>query len=371
MIQFRCPCGKMLQAKEEYAGYEITCPQCGATMAVPAPDAIRPAATPLPAPLPLSEHTTDRPPPPLPAGAAPGGSPRPRRSRVELSGKALTALILGCLTFILPVVLAIPAILLAILALRDIAKRPAELTGKGLAITGLILGVVGNITVLPIVLIYQSVGESRAKIDSRNNLKLIVSALHNYHDTFRAFPPAVVRAPDGRPLYSWRVAILPFIEQEPLYRRFKLDEPWDSPNNKPLLQQMPPLYAPVRGSTPEPFCTYYQFFTGPNTPFPELPFQPGSSGRMGPRLMQFTDGSSNTILVAEAGEAVPWTKPVDIAISPARPLPPLGGMWRNGFNVAMADGSVRWVDTRRVSEPTLRAAISPAGGEILPPDWDQ
>ena len=359
MIQFQCcRCDKTLQAKEEYLGLEITCPGCGERM--PIPDigkAIQPVALP---PEPVVNRPAE-PAPPEPPAARP--RPRPSRpSQPETSGKALTALILGGFTFLLPVIAAIPAIILAILALRDIARRSGQLTGKGVAITGLALAVLGNITILPMVLVYQGVRESRAQGISANNLKQLAMGMHNYHDVNQRFPmSANVLGPGNNPPHSWRVAILPYIEEEALFRLYRFNEPWDSAHNLQLLQQMPSIYAPVRGEAP-PGMTYYQVFTGPNTPF--------RAGRP-LRMADFTDGTSNTFLIAEAGEPVPWTKPADIEVSPQRPLPRLGGMWHDGFMVAMADGSVRWIDTRRIREPILRLAIDPSDGMPLPPEfWD-
>ncbi|HYT94720.1 MAG TPA: DUF1559 domain-containing protein [Gemmataceae bacterium] len=371
MIRFQCPCGQLLQSKEEHAGLEITCPACGTASLVPGSEAaIRPAPAPTHGDaLPVAEYTPRQPPQPV----SPAGRPRPRGA--ETSGKALSALILGAFTFVVPVLAAIPAIIFAVLALKDIRKRAGQLTGKGLAITGLALAVVGNISILGYVLLWRGMSgprdpSARERAISQNNLKQIGLAMHNYHDAYRCLPANAIYSKDGKPLLSWRVAILPYIEQNVLYQQFKLDEPWDSPHNKALLQHMPPQYAPVREGPGEPFCTYYQVFTGPNTPFPDVPPQGGPFGARGLRLTEFRDGTSNTLLAAEAGEAVPWTKPADIAISPVQPLPKLGGQWRSGCNVLMADGSVRWVDLRRVSEPTLRALITPSGGEVVPPDWE-
>jgi hypothetical protein len=72
-----------------------------------------------------------------------------------------------------------------------------------------------------------------------SNLKQIALALHNYHDTFGAFPPAYVADESGKPMHSWRVLILPFLESSPLYDKYRFDEPWDGPNNRQLLKHMP------------------------------------------------------------------------------------------------------------------------------------
>ncbi len=104
-------------------------------------------------------------------------------------------------------------------------------------------------------------------IRSRNNLKQIALAMINFSDANGFMPPPAICGKDGKPLLSWRVAILPYIEQGNLYNQFKLDEPWDSPNNKPLLARMPKIYAPIRGKTKQPYSTFYQVFVGPGAPF--------------------------------------------------------------------------------------------------------
>jgi hypothetical protein len=184
----------------------------------------------------------------------------------------------------------------------------------------------------------------------------------NYADTNHQLPPAVVYGPCGQPLYSWRVAILPFIEQDALYKEFHLDEPWDSPHNISLLPRMPGTYAAPgsKKSKVPPYHTVCHVFVGKGTPF-----ERGEPLRWPD---DFPDGTSNTILIVEAGEPVPWTKPDDLLYDPDGPLPDLRSLFRDGFRVALADGSTRWL-TKEVGEKTLRAAITRNGGDILGPDW--
>jgi hypothetical protein len=165
------------------------------------------------------------------------------------------------------------------------------------------------------------------------------------------------------------VAILPFVEEDRLYKEFKLDEPWDSKHNKKLLARMPKLYAPAVGKTPQPYSTYYRVFTGPNTPFDPAAAQRGPLGLGGGRIPgTFQDGTSNTILIVEAAQAVPWTKPEELPFDRKKPVPKLGGQFPEGFLVGMADGSVRTV-SKKVSEETLKNAIDPADGNVLGEDW--
>jgi prepilin-type processing-associated H-X9-DG protein len=229
-----------------------------------------------------------------------------------------------------------------------------------------------------------AVALAQQRTRSANNLKQIAIAFHDYHDTFGVLPAAAYvdgSAPknqqlprlrldtqelakskgevevQGRkvrlPLFSWRVAILPFVEEMNLYRQFHLDEPWDSEHNKKLLAKMPKLYAPVRGKTKEPGMTYYQVFTGKDTPF---------DGMRALKLSGFRDGTANTFLVVEAAEPVPWTKPEDLPYQVDKPLPKLGGLFSNGFHAAFADGHVVFVG-KKTPEKTLRAVITPSGGE--------
>src|SRR4051794_12070960 len=92
--------------------------------------------------------------------------------------------------------------------------------------------------------------------------------MHNYHEQHGRLPPAVVHGDDGKPLLSWRVLLLPYIEQGELFKKFRLDEPWDSPHNSRLLPEMPRTFAPFDGSTPEPGMTFYQVLTGKGRPSP-------------------------------------------------------------------------------------------------------
>ncbi len=193
-------------------------------------------------------------------------------------------------------------------------------------------------------------------LTSQNNLKQIGLAFHTGYDV-SGFLPTDIKDKDGKPLLSWRVAILPYVEQEPLFKQFKLDEAWDSDNNKKLIEKMPKLYAPVyvKAKAGE---TYYQTFTGPGALF---------GGKNAPKLIDsITDGTSNTLMVAEAGSPVIWSKPADIPFDEKKPLPKLGGLFGGDFHVALADGSIARI-RKDFDEAEMKKLIMPADGNTL--DW--
>jgi hypothetical protein len=199
-----------------------------------------------------------------------------------------------------------------------------------------------------------------ARTQSLNNLRQMALAFHNYHATFTTFPPAALCDAAGKPLLSWRVAILPFVEEQELYKQFKLDEPWDSEHNKKLLDKMPKIYALPGARIKEPGRTVYQLFVGKDALF---------EGGKKPRITDVLDGTSNTLLIVEAAEPVPWTKPADIPLGARDPRSQVGGWFGDIVNVALCDGSVRTIHRKKMSEKTFRHAIMPADGNALGPDW--
>jgi prepilin-type processing-associated H-X9-DG protein len=202
--------------------------------------------------------------------------------------------------------------------------------------------------------------EAAHRAQCTNNLKQIALAYHNYHSATNAFPAPAVVDKDGKPLLSWRVAILPYLDQQALYNKFKLDEPWDSPHNKALIKEMPMTYLCPSRKRPESGTTSYRVFVGDGAMF-----QAGQ----GTEIASVLDGTSNTIMVVEANEAVPWTKPDELKFDPdAKPsLYGAGSPHPGGFNAAFADGSVRFL-RNTINLVVWKALITRASGEVINAD---
>jgi hypothetical protein len=189
---------------------------------------------------------------------------------------------------------------------------------------------------------------------SQANLKRIGQAFHDFHDAALSFPIVLATA-DGKPLLSWRVVILPYVDEEDLYKQFKLNEPWDSEHNKKLIPKIPRVYAPIRVKAKEGE-TFYQVFTGE-----KAPFVPGKLIRI---PQGFPDGTSNTGLVFEAGEPVIWTRPADMTFDEHKPVPKLGGMFGGECNVVLGDGSVARIK-KGADEEQVKRLIMPNDGHVV------
>jgi len=192
---------------------------------------------------------------------------------------------------------------------------------------------------------------------SANNLKQIALAMHNYHDARKSFPAAASYDANGKPLLSWRVHILPFLEGQELYKQFHLDEPWDSEHNRKLIDQIPGVYRSPASKLKEKGRASYVVVVGKDTVFP---------GREAIPIKEIKDGTSNTIMAVEVDDehAVIWTKPDDLAFDPDNPAKGLGGLYKGGFLAAFCDGAIH-VLPKDLDPDTLRALFSRAGKDTI------
>lgn len=194
----------------------------------------------------------------------------------------------------------------------------------------------------------------------------IVLGMHNYHDVYRAMPPNDKhRDKEGKPRLSWRVHILPFVEQSELYQQFRLNEPWDSPHNKQLIDKMPDIFArrtldPTHSSL-KPGHTTFLAPAGEKTIF---------GGNKPVRFRDMLDGTSNTIALVEVKpeKAVPWTAPQDYQFDPKDPLAGVRVGKDKRWLSAFADGSVRQAKSS-IDAKTLLNLFQMSDGNVI--DYDK
>ncbi len=200
--------------------------------------------------------------------------------------------------------------------------------------------------------------EASSRVRSTNNLKQIALGMHNYHDLYKHLPSATLYGPDGKTPYSWRVALLPLVEQNDLYKQYRFDEPWDGPNNRKLLEKIPPLYRSPSAPAGTTNAAYF-VVVGPGTVFEAMPRTRGPID-----FSDIRDGTSNTLMLVEAKRDIPWTKPEDIPYDPQKPIPALGGWFEAGFHAAMCDGSVQFF-RKEIPRETLRSLIERSDGRVI------
>jgi type II secretory pathway pseudopilin PulG len=184
----------------------------------------------------------------------------------------------------------------------------------------------------------QQVREAARRSISQNNLRQIGIALHNYESVHDHLPQQANYNDQGKPLLSWRVHLLPFLEQQALYNQFKLDEPWNSEHNIKLLDKMPEVYN--NPNAPSKTKTLYLAVSGRGTTFPG-----DSNPDKKITFRDFIRGTSNTAIFLEvnADQAVEWTKPEDWQFDQANPFRGLGRLRPGGFSVGLADASVQFL----------------------------
>jgi hypothetical protein len=191
-------------------------------------------------------------------------------------------------------------------------------------------------------------------VESAVHLDAIAAGMFKYHKKFGFFPPAVILGPDGKTQHSWRVAILPFLEEQDLFEQYALNEPWDSPNNQKLLLLAPDYYRAPDEKPDSPNTSYF-VITGKGTIF---------EGSKGTSAAEVTDGMPNTMLVVESRRDVPWTKPEDISYDSKAPLPPLGGIHAKQFSTVFGNGDLRGFPTT-FDPQKIKAMFTKSAGDAV------
>ncbi len=323
MLKFACPsCGVQLQMADELAGKQVRCGSCQQVVTAPASSATAiTTEAPPPADVPRSQRPT----------VPPEDDDRDERRRGPR---------------------------------RDAGDggSTAAATGAGIGI-GVILAIVAGVgmcLVVPclialLVPAVQKVREAAARTQTMNNMKQMALAVHNFNDTYQTLPTPKASMPPAE--LSWRVSILPYIEQNALYNQFDKTAAWDSPRNQSSSNMVVPIYVDVirepqglPGTT-----THFQYFTGPGTLWPD------NSPKRLPN--DFPAGTSNTFLLSEAANPVPWAKPADMVVQPGQPLP----VPPDHFIVAFADGSVRLIERGRNADAVLLQHLDPRNPNAPPP----
>ena len=230
------------------------------------------------------------------------------------------------------------------------------------------LTVKGDATIVAVgtALILPAVQQARAaarRAQSQNNLKQLVLSLYNYEDRHGHFPPAVVV--ENGVARSWRVELLPWLDERDLYDAYRKDQPWDSAANKKVLARMPETFRHPADDRDGFFTSYFAPVGSAGGPAASA-WVPEAGPDGGATFADLRDGLTTTILVVEANRPAPWTKPEDLPLDPTRPVDPraftAGGWNLRGFQAAMADGSAQFFGTE-LDPAALRALLTRAGGE--------
>ncbi|MBN1588041.1 MAG: DUF1559 domain-containing protein [Pirellulales bacterium] len=187
--------------------------------------------------------------------------------------------------------------------------------------------------------------EAAGRAQCMNNLKQLALALHIYESEHGQFPPAYVADNDGKPMYGWRVLILPYLEQSDLYEEFKLDEPWDSPHNLAVAKESCPTVfrcpsVPTRGPNDDPSSTNYAMIVGPGC---------FSEGTTSADLKSIRHTDQMIMLVEVADSGILWTEPRDLDATTMSyqindpDKPGISSAHPDGANAAFVDGHVHFL----------------------------
>lgn len=250
-------------------------------------------------------------------------------------------------------------------AIQSLLHRRGQMSTT--AIVFLVIGIVFFVMVVVvgvlIALLLPAVQQARTaarSTQSKNNLKQIGLALHNYHDVYLMFPPGGIYTKSDEPYNAWMTSLLPYVEQANLYSQIDFNQPWTAPKNQLFFQTVIPGYLnPNIG--PEVSKVVGGFGASHYAGNSQV-LQKNESVK----IFDIVDGTSNTILAGEvSGGFMAWGDPEnrrDPANGFGAAANQFGGSGRRGVNMLLADGSVRFI-SEDVDTQTLKALASPAGNE--------
>jgi prepilin-type processing-associated H-X9-DG protein len=188
----------------------------------------------------------------------------------------------------------------------------------------------------------QAAREAARRTHCTDHVRELSKAVRRYDSLNHSLPPAYTTDADGKPLLSWRVLLLPYLDEAALYDQFRLDEPWDSPHNRALAARMPRVYRCPSDCNVNSQETSYVLITGRGTAF---------EGAQAVKFRDLERGTLNTVFFAESSESgIIWTEPRDVdvsALNQGLDAPPGQGL-RSAHpevvNVGYADGHVESLD---------------------------
>lgn len=217
--------------------------------------------------------------------------------------------------------------------------------------------------------VFREVREQSHRSTCKSNLRAIGLALQAYHEQYQTYPPAYVRGPDEKKWHSWRVLLLPFLNEEQLYREYRWDEPWNGPHNKTLAARLPAVYGCPAFDGVRTGKTTYLAVVGPAAAWPEY---------VGLSQKKFYDGISNTIQIIDWGDSdVSWMEPRDLPHNTLTAMQQVDLKYafpkhHENLGVLFADGHVRSISPA-ISPTVFRGLLTPnrgapAGGVVWPPE---
>lgn len=239
---------------------------------------------------------------------------------------------------------------------------PVAAAGAGIGTVLLVIVAVMGVAALicagvAFAVLMPAVGQARKaaqRSQSSNNMKQLGLALHMYNDMYRTFPPAVVTDKDGKPLYSGRVLLLPFIEQDGLYQRFDKSKAWNSPENEAISNTVIKTFLDPASTSKQAARSDYVFVTGAGTIF---------DGSKVVTFKDITDGTSNTIMLVETSAGPnSWAEPKEWDTNSGQTLP---GNHNDVIITAFADGSVRSIRKQSLQQ-FMKPLTGRNDGQVIP-----